>query len=106
MRPKPETSRDFMRRYPRTTAHIISESLGYATPTTAARIGLDGLHGRENWCEWVYSCYGGDAREVLRRSIQHRHGHKGYMSWYKERALPLVKHAIEEEKEPLLGSWF
>ena len=82
------------------------ESLGYATPTAAAIIGLDGLYGRENWCEWIYSCYGRDAREALKRSIQHRHGHKGYMSWYKERALPLVKYAIEEEKEPLFASWF
>ncbi len=37
-----------MKRYPRITVDIISESLGYATPSTAARIGLDGLHGREN----------------------------------------------------------
>ena len=106
MRPKPETSREFMKRYQRITAHIISESLGYATPSTAARIGLDGLHGRENCCEWVYSCYERDARKALRRSIQRRHRHEGYMSWYKEGALPLVKCAIEEKKEPLLGSWF
>ena len=106
MKPKPETTREFMRRYPRITAHIISESLGYATPSTAARIGLDGLHGRENCCEWVYSCYGRDARKVLQTSIQRRHRHEGYMSWYKEGALPLVKEAIEEKKEPLLGSWF
>ena len=106
MREIPSTPREFMKRYPRVTAHIISESLGYATPTAAAHIGLDGLYGRENWCEWIYSCYGRDAREALRRSIQHRHGHKGYMSWYKERALPLVKYAIEEEKEPLFASWF
>jgi hypothetical protein len=39
MREKPTTAREFMRRYPRTTAYIISESLGYATPSTAARIG-------------------------------------------------------------------
>jgi hypothetical protein len=82
------------------------ESLGYATPTAAAIIGLDGLYRRENWCEWIYSCYGRDAREALKRSINHRHGHKGYMSWYKERALPLVKYAIEKEEEPLFASWF
>src|SRR5437870_4302405 len=29
---------DIMRRYPRITAHIIAESLGYATPTKAALI--------------------------------------------------------------------
>ena len=83
MRPKPKTSSKFLRRYPRTTAHIVSENLGCATPTAAARIRLAGLHGRENWYEWVYCCYGGGAREVLCRSIQRRHGHKGRVSWYK-----------------------
>jgi hypothetical protein len=81
------------------------ESLGYATPTAAAIIGLDGLYGRENWCEWIYSCYGRDAREALKRSIQHRHGHKGYMAEYKL-AKNLVDIAIKEEREPLFASWF
>ena len=44
---RPETPEEFMRRYPRVTAHIIAESLGYATPSRAARIGLDGLHGSQ-----------------------------------------------------------
>ncbi len=105
MRPKPETSREFMKRYPRTTAHIISESLGYATPSTAARIGLDGMYGRENWCEWIYSCYGRDAREALKRSIQHRHGHKGYMAEYRL-ARRLVDIALETGEEPIFASWF
>jgi len=95
-----------MERRPRITAHIISESLGYATPTTAARIGLDGLNRRPNYCEWIASCYGGDANEALGRSIRNRHYHKGFMSWYRERALPLVKYAIEREEEPIFASWF
>ena len=95
-----------MKRYPRVTAHIISESLGYATPSTAARIGLDAMNGDPNYCEWIAHCYGGDAKEVLRRSIRSRHYHKGFMSWYKERALALVKYAIEKEEEPLFASWF
>ncbi len=105
MNPRPEDARAFMRRWPRVTAHIISESLGYATPTTAAMIGLDGMYGRENWCEWIYSCYGRDAREALRRAIQHRHGHTGYMAEYKL-AKKLVDVGIEKGKEPLFASWF
>jgi hypothetical protein len=105
MREKPETPWQFMKRYPRTTAHIISESLGYATPSTAARIGIDGLYGKENWCEWIYSCYGRDAREALKRSIQHRHGHRGYMAEYKL-AKRLVDIAIEKGEEPIFASWF
>ena len=94
-----------MRRYPRVTAHIIAESLGYAPPTRAARIGLDGLHDRENWCEWVYSCYGGNARAVLENSIRSRHGHKGYMAEYKL-AKALVDKSLETGYEPTFAAWF
>ncbi len=106
MRPKVQTPREFIQRYPRITAHIISESLGYATPTKAAQIGLDGLYGRENWSEWVYSCYDRDARRVLQKAISSRHNHEGFMSWYKDGALKLVMHAIKTEDEPVFGSWF
>jgi len=106
MRPKPTTTREFMQRYPRITAHIISESLGYATPSAAARIGLDGMYGRSNYCEWVDSCYSGDARRVLQNAIRSRHHHEGFMSWYKDGALKLVRHAIETEDEPIFASWF
>jgi hypothetical protein len=105
MRPIPETPKEFMQRYPRITSHIIAESLGYATPTTAARIGLDGMYGRENWCEWIYSSHGRDAREALKRSIQHRHGHEGYMAEYKL-ARKLVDIALEKGEEPIFASWF
>jgi len=82
------------------------ESLGYAPPSRAAQIGLAGMYGRENWCEWIYSCYGKDARTALQNSIRHRHTHMGFMSWYKEKALLLVRYAIETEEEPLFASWF
>jgi len=104
-RKKPQTPEEFMRRYPRTTAHIIAESLGYAPPSRAARIGLDGMYGRKNWCEWVDACYSGDARRVLEKSIRSRHYHKGYMSEYKL-AKKLVDRAIETGEEPLFASWF
>jgi len=106
MRPRPSTSAEFMKRYPRITAHIISESLGYAPPSRAAQIGLDGMYGKENWCEWIYSCYGKDARKALQDSIRNRHYHEGFMCWYKEGALPLVRHAIETDQEPVFASWF
>jgi hypothetical protein len=104
-RPVPETADEFMRRYPRITAHIIAESLGYATPSTAARIGLDGLLGRENWCEYVYSCFDRNARACLQRAIKYRHHHSGYMAEYKL-AKRLVDHYLETGKEPTFASWF
>ncbi len=106
MRPKPTTAREFLTRFPRVTAHIISESLGYAPPTRAAQIGLDGMYGRENWCEWIYSCYDRDARKALTQAIERRHYHDGFMCWYTERALPLVRYAVEHDKEPEFASWF
>lgn len=94
-----------MRRYPRITAHIIAESLGYATPYKAARIGLDGMEGRENWCEWLDACYGGNARECLRSSIRNRHYHRGYMAEYRL-AKKLVDRYLETGEEPVFASWF
>jgi len=64
-----------MQRYLRVTAHTISESLGYATPITAAVIGLDGMYRRKNYFEWIASCYAGEAKEALTRSIRSRHYH-------------------------------
>ena len=94
-----------MRRYPRVTGHIIAESLGYAPPSRAAQIGLDGLYGRENWCEWIYSCYDRDARRALQNSIRNRHYHSGFMAEYKL-AKKLVDRANRTGEEPELASWF
>jgi len=105
MRDKPSTPREFMERYPRTTGHIIAESMGYATPTAAARIGLDGLHARENCCEWIYACYRGEARRCLQDSIRGRHNHKGFMSEY-SLSKKLVENALKTGEEPLFASWF
>ena len=102
---KPENPQEFMHRYPRVTAHIIAVSLGYAPPTLAARIGLDGIHGRMNYCEWIHACYGGEARRALQDSITKRHYHRGYMAEYKL-AKSLVDRAIETGDEPVFASWF
>jgi hypothetical protein len=39
--------------WPRTVAHVVAGSLGYATPTLAARIVADARARRPNWCEWI-----------------------------------------------------
>lgn len=97
--------RETMKRYPRITAHVIAESLGYATPTCAAKILKDAREGRQNYCEWIYSCYGNNPLNAVRDSIRHRNYHKGFMS-DNRRASSLVKKAINDGIEPLLGSWF
>ena len=100
-----ETPQDIMRRYPRLTAHIIAESLGYATPTKAALILRDAKNRQENWCEWIYSCYGRNALRAVEAAIRNRHHHNGYMSEYKL-ARALVDRALKDGAEPLLASWF
>lgn len=102
---KLETARDYMQAYPRITAHIIAESLGYATPSLAAQILKDGHERKSNYSEWLWSSYDGDAKKVVENAIHRRHMHKGYMAWY-ERAYGLVKRAIETGDEPPFGSWF
>jgi len=106
MKGKAELSvRETMERYPGITAHIIAESLGYATPSRAAGILKDAREGRENYCEWIYSCYDKNPLRAVRDSIKARHFHKGCMSDYKL-AKKLVGRALENGKEPLLASWF
>ena len=92
-------------RYPALVAHIIADSLGYACPSTAAAILRDAIQKKENWCEWIYTCYGRDPRKMLKSCIRNRHHHKGYMAEYK-RALALVLRKIYDGSEPSFASWF
>ena len=104
-RAQPEAPGDYLRHYPRTCAHIIAESLGYATPTKAAHILMDAHHRRENWCEWIYSCYQRNPLAAVQDALRNRHHHTGYMAEYKL-ARALVTHALKTGDEPLFASWF
>jgi hypothetical protein len=95
----------YIGRYPRLTAHLIAESLGYATPSKAALILRDAHERRQNWCEWIYSCYSCDPLKAVHAAIQNRHHHRGYMADYRL-ARALVERAIATGDEPLLASWF
>ncbi len=59
----------FLSLYPRVCAQVISTSSGYAMPEVAARIVQDAVAGRENWCEWIDSCYGRDAEKCVREAL-------------------------------------
>jgi len=96
---------EIMKKYPLITSHIIAESLGYASPSCAARILKDASYGEKNHCEWIYSCYASEPRGAVLDAIRNRHYHQGFMSDYKL-AHSMVKRAIETRQEPLLGSWF
>lgn len=114
-------SRDHaLRRWPRIVAHLISESLGYFTPQSAANALAAWHAGLPNACEWyshLCSCRGkgyfdeqelrkvGD--DVLKAAIRNRHSHDGYMS-----NGALAKALVERERRRpdatagMLAGWF
>jgi len=96
---------EIMRWFPRICAHIICHSLGYATPSCAARILKDALYGEENGCEWIASCYRCDPRPAVELAIRGRHTHEGFMAHYPH-AIALVRRALSTGQEPALASWF
>ncbi len=111
------TPEGVMKKYPRITAHLIAESLGYFTPRSAAIAIIKAKNGEPFFCEWYSSIVMGRGvsswdrdettkvtREVLDWSISNRHRHKGYMASYKQ-ALAIVKEAIKGNN-PTLASWF
>lgn len=99
------TLREVMKRYPCLTAHIIAESLGYATPSMAACILRDAKLRERNYCEWIHACYNGNALEAVRDAIKNRHRHKGFMCDYRL-AKKIVDRAVETGEEPIFASWF
>jgi len=106
MKEKPETVDEVIERWPALTAHLIAESLGYATPSKAGQIILDTVHGRENWCEWIYSCYSCKPFEAVKDAIRNRHTHKGYMSEYRLARAIVDRYNATGGEEPLFASWF
>jgi len=105
MREHEETREFYMARYPRITAHIIAESLGYATPSCAAAILRDADRRKQNYCEWIDACYHGLALDAVKQAIRTRHFHSGFMASYKL-ALAYVMRAAKTGREPELASWF
>ena len=102
---EPQSAKEYMKRYPRITAHVICHSLGYALPTVAASI-IQAAHERQlHYCEWIDACYRGAPVPAVRQAISGRHAHRGYMAEYSQ-ARAIVHRAISEGKEPELASWF
>lgn len=82
------TQEDYLRRYPRTCAHIMCHSLGYASPLVAARILMDAHRRQQNWCEWLAACYQCDALKCVKQAVGYSYavfGVKDYRTredWY------------------------
>lgn len=108
-------------RYPRLTAHLICESLGYFTPLSASRAIEAVMTGDAFYCEWYSSMMprrdGGYSRiqykikmleiteEAVRQAFRRRHTHQGFMADY-QHGLALVQH-VQKRGEPahMLASW-
>src|SRR5512147_1580768 len=86
--PKVRTPEDVMRRYPRLTAHLICQSLGYFNPRAEAGAILCWSKREPYWCElYIHYARGGKSmldvlREDLERAISMRDSHHGFMADY------------------------
>ena len=95
---------EYMVRYPRLTAHLIADSFGFCTPSTAAAIIRDSRLGRDNASEWVRAVYQFDPRPAVRAAFRTRHHHLSEFCDYRA-ARTLVTQAIETGREPIFVSW-
>lgn len=98
-----------LQKYPRLCAHVIAESLGYASPVLAARIVTAAANGEPFRCEWLYACFAGEARRAVEAAIAHRHSHRGYMASYKQAKALIDAVAANDCQQPpelSFGSWF
>ena len=103
-----------LKRYPRLSAHIICQSLGYFTPKGASNVIYAYKNDVPYSCEYISHISGGFDREemkkatkfVIRDAIKKRHLHKGFMEDYNT-AKALVGEVIQSgQKNGVLASWF
>lgn len=109
----PKDADEVLRRYPRLVGHLISESLGYFTPKSAAMAILRYRQNVSFACEWyIHMARSWDdqklievGRNTLNATYHNRKYHTGCMSNYL-RAKALVDLAITKGIEPEGASWF
>ena len=106
MKKKEYSIDDVIKKYPCIISHLIAESLGYFSVRNAGFCLLAAIENREDWSEYILTCFGGRAIDCLRKSIEMRHCHKGYMASFK-RAKITVDNYLKNKSEPCFGlaSW-
>ena len=120
-RPLPDTQPEALKKWPRLSAHVICQSLGYFTPDGAALALIKHKRGEPYHCEWYWAANGFEQgrkldadfdedlldinRNVIKAAYEQRHHHKGYMAEYR-RALALVQRQLKTRERPMLASWF
>ena len=110
---KPDSIEAVLNRYPRLSAHMICESLGYFTPASAANAILHHIRGRPFYCEWYWDMAGEDVGadnilriglQVIEKAFRERRHHQGFMAHYPA-ARALVEHVRGGNEEPIFMSW-
>lgn len=96
---------EYLKRFPRLTAHIICFSLGYASPMVAADILRAADHGEPHYCEWIDAIYGNNPLPAVKGAFECRAMHVGYMAEF-ARAYALVEREIGHPGQQMLASWF
>ena len=110
---RPGSVEDVLKRYPRLTAHLVCQSLGYFSPLSAARAILDHATQTSNACEWYIHMAGNGRsllqvnRDTIAQAFRSRRSHRGYMADY-----PTARRLVETYSQPTKaphnqpgGSW-
>ena len=109
-RSKPNDPQEVLRRYPRLTAHLVCESLGYLTPLAAANAILSHIQAQEFACEWYLDMarHGHSLTRVneniISMAFRHRHFHTGFMADHRS-ALAMVEKELNGGQPATLMAW-
>ena len=105
-----ESPEEIMARYPRLTAHLICESLGYFSPRAAAMAIRDHKMKMENACEWYIDMMRGGkslleiGADTIAQAFRRRRSHEGYMAEY-TLARALVERETAGAPGLIFSSW-
>ena len=109
-RSKPNDPQEVLHRYPRLTAHLVCESLGYLTPLAAANAILSHIQGQPFACEWYLHMARKDRlltqvnENTISMAFRNRHLHTGFMSDHRN-AQAMVERERNGGRSAVLMAW-
>ena len=109
-RSKPNDSQEVLHRYPRLTAHLVCESLGYLTPLAAANAILSHIQAQPFACEWYLHMARKDRpliqvnENIISMAFRRRHSHTGFMADHRS-AQVMVEKELNGGRPATLMAW-
>lgn len=109
-RSKPSDPQEVLRRYPRLTAHLVCESLGYLTPGAAANAILSHIQKQGFACEWYLDMTRKDRsliqvnENIISMAFGQRHFHTGFMADHRS-AQAMVENELNGGRPATLMAW-